>query len=499
LAARHHYDLIVIGHHLAGLVAAALVARRDKRVLVLPGGPGNGQVRLGSDHLPLDTAPCLDLNAPTIRQVFEELGVWQQIRRELRPLRTRTHLIDDSHRVSLTPGGKNLDAEAAREWPDYAATEAREEHLARADAAGEFLAEFLTQDSFLHPDGMWNRRLLARARECSYNYQPANEGDPLSSWLAAVMPWFINSDAGAIYPAVWHHLAGAFARGPSDLADGQSRLREMLIQRISTHAGGVKSSLKVSELHFKRGRIHGLSLLGKRDLYGCEHVLIACDPRRLVGECLPASALSDQVITQLEQAKPLAYRYGLYLEVPEHGLSPVLDGLVIHRPKDVGARGIGTTYMRIQPSRHAGHRWITLTHILAPDASLETQRELLIDRLDHAGILPFVRDHVRALFSPHDGRGLTDGSGQPIRGGSSEHIPHLPMDAIYPQLQADTALHDPSRLALLPHTTAVKNLSLASRLTFPGLGLMGEFAAGYAAASIVAQPSSGRASRRRFR
>ena len=46
MAARHHYDLIVIGHHLAGLVAAALVARRDKRVLVLPGGPGNGQVRL---------------------------------------------------------------------------------------------------------------------------------------------------------------------------------------------------------------------------------------------------------------------------------------------------------------------------------------------------------------------------------------------------------------------------------------------------------------------
>ncbi len=492
MAARHHYDLIVIGHHLAGLVAAALVARRDKRVLVLPGGPANGQVRLGSDHLQLDPAPCLDLNAHAIKQVFDELGVWQQIRRELRPLRTYTHLVANDHRLALAPGGKNFRAESAREWPGFAATDVLAQVLERAEEASTFLSELLAQDTFRHPDGLMNRRLLARANECRYNTAEATD-DPLHRWLAAIVPWLIHSDARAVHPAIWHYLSGAFARGPSDLADGQSRLREMLIQRITMHAGGVKSSLKVSELHFKRGRIHGLSLLGKRDLYGCENVLLACDPRRLVGECLPVTALSDQVVGRLEQARPLAYRYVLFVEVPTSGLSPVLDGLLIHRGDDVRETGVGTTYLRTQASRHAGHRWLTLTHICDPQQPLETMREYLLARMDEAGVLPFVHRHIRAQFSPHDGRGLTDGSSTPLRGGS-EHVPHLPMDAIYPA----TASNDVSSLALLPHTTAVKNLYLASRLTFPGLGLVGEFAAGYAAAAAIAQPATGR-TRRRFR
>ncbi len=495
VAARHHYDLIVIGHHLAGLVVAALVARRDKRVLVLPAGPANGQVRLGSDHLQLDPAPCLDLNAHAIKQVFDELGVWQQIRRELRPLRTRTHFVDDGHRLALTPGGKNFPAESAREWPGFPAQDTLSHYLARAEDATAYLSEFLQQDIFQHPDGMWNRRLLARAGANAYSHSESPTGDPVSTWLTAVLPWLIHSDARVVHPAVWHYLAGAFASGPSDLTDGQSRLREMLIQRISMHAGGVKSGVKVSELHFKRGRIHALSLLGKRDLYGCENILIACDPRHIVGESLPVSALSEQVIERLERARPIAYRYVLFVEVPTSGLSPVLDGLLLHRPDDVTQTGIGTTYLRIQPSRHAGHRWLTLTHIIDPNAPLESLREWLLDRLDAAGVLPFVQQHVRAQFSPHDGRGLTDGTGAPLRGGS-EHVPHLPMDAIYPTL-GDTA-HDPAGVALLPHTTAVKNLFLASRLTFPGLGLMGEFAAGYAAAAAIAQPSSKKA-RRRFR
>ena len=46
-------------------------------------------------------------------------------------------------------------------------------------------------------------------------------------------------------------------------------------------------------------------------------------------------------------------------------------------------------------------------------------------------------------------------------------------------------------VGLLPHSSGVKNLYFASRLTYPGLGIEGEFTAGWAAAGAVA--AAGRA------
>ena len=53
------------------------------------------------------------------------------------------------------------------------------------------------------------------------------------------------------------------------------------------------------------------------------------------------------------------------------------------------------------------------------------------------------------------------------------------------------ALHgEPSLgLGMLPHASGFKNLYFASRLTLPGLGLEGEFAAGTMAAGLVAPPA----------
>ncbi|MCH9686510.1 MAG: hypothetical protein K0V04_34070 [Deltaproteobacteria bacterium] len=78
----NHYDLVVLGSDVAGLVAAALVARRNKRVLVMPHGSAEGHVRLGNLTFGLDTAPVLHMGSPPVQRVFQELGLWQQIRRD---------------------------------------------------------------------------------------------------------------------------------------------------------------------------------------------------------------------------------------------------------------------------------------------------------------------------------------------------------------------------------------------------------------------------------
>ena len=70
-ATTNHYDLIVLGTDFAGLVAAALVARRGKRVLVIPHGPIDGRYRLARRGFSLDTAPLVHLGA--LESVVDQL------------------------------------------------------------------------------------------------------------------------------------------------------------------------------------------------------------------------------------------------------------------------------------------------------------------------------------------------------------------------------------------------------------------------------------------
>jgi flavin-dependent dehydrogenase len=87
----NHYDLIVLGADVAGLVAAALVARRGKRVLVLPHGPVEGVYRLAGRVLPYEVAPVVHLGTPPCERVLHELGLVQQMRRMAAPLAGFVH------------------------------------------------------------------------------------------------------------------------------------------------------------------------------------------------------------------------------------------------------------------------------------------------------------------------------------------------------------------------------------------------------------------------
>ena len=75
----NHFDVIVLGSDLPGLVAAALAAKRGRRVVVLPQGHAEGSVRLGPHAFRLDDAPQLGLTGVLGRRVFEELGLWAQM------------------------------------------------------------------------------------------------------------------------------------------------------------------------------------------------------------------------------------------------------------------------------------------------------------------------------------------------------------------------------------------------------------------------------------
>ena len=114
-------------------------------------------------------------------------------------------------------------------------------------------------------------------------------------------------------------------------------------------------------------------------------------------------------------------------------------------------------------------------------------RETVLEELHARGVLPFMREHVTVVHSPHDGRPATDGYGVPLSGQAADAAVQRPMAPLY-GYDAEPVLG----VAVLPVATAIRNLSVAARLSCPGLGVEGQLITALAAANRIAPPSKAR-------
>jgi phytoene dehydrogenase-like protein len=494
-ATTNHYDLIVLGTDFAGLVAAALVARRGKRVLLIPHGPIDGRYRLARRGFALDTAPLVHLRCPAVRRVFEELGLWTQIRREHRAIEELVHWALPEHRLDLEPAGEGWEQEIEREFPRDPVAEAWEHRRQWSEATDELLDELLGSDNALVADGFWGRRFLNRVS----SQLPAADFDelgpltvdhPLRAQSRAVEAWLQHLVPAQLGKAASLRLSRLWDRGPKDRSGGAPSLREQLIQRLELKSGEVKPNLRVAEILHKRGRVTGISLLGKRDRYGCDHMVVATDPRRLIDGPLVRESLPKPMQVSLANIETAARRFVLHLDIDERGIGPGLEGLVVSVPRGArpaAASGIGHLYLRMEPGPREGLRSLSVVRVLGPEESTEDMRERILAELGERGILPFAEPWLRLVHSPHDGREATDGAGRRLEALGGDTALRLTMDPLYRLTGGEPSLG----VGLLPHSSGIKNLYFASRMTYPGLGLEGEFAAGWAAAGAVA--TAGRA------
>jgi len=491
----NHYDLIVLGSDISGLVAAALVARRGRRVLVIPHGSAEGTYRLGGQPLSLRTAPVVHMGTPPVRRVFQELGLLQQVRRQHASVDGLIHWVLPEQRLDFEPAEANRSAELGREWPEDLIGDALAHQAGWRDAVGDVLDQLLSTDNGLVADGFWGRRFLARVA----SQLPGPETDelgplppthPLREATRAFEPWLLHLNPQQLGKAASLRLGALWGLGPEDLPRGQVRVRELLLQRIGLHSGEVKPELRVGELLLKRGRVTGVSLLGKRDRYGCDHLIVATDPKRLFDGVLAPEQAPRALLATIAAIEAVAYRYVMHLEILEEGLSPALAGMVLCLPRQgegdsrKAPIGLDRTFLRLEPGSTEGTRRVSIERIIPAQAPLQRLREHTLDELDERGILPFCRPHIRWMHSPHDGREAMDGRGAPRHDLRSSIGIAQPMEAIY-------HFNGPPTLGVgvLPYQSGIKSLYLASRLTLPGLGLEGEFAAGVAAAGLVAPPA----------
>src|SRR5207244_3945966 len=95
------YDVVVLGDELAGAIAAAHLARRGFRVLVVCSLPVERDT-LGPYHLPRAPLALTGLEAPALKRLLNDLSLLQLLRRRVEPNHPAFQLLLPDHRLDVS-------------------------------------------------------------------------------------------------------------------------------------------------------------------------------------------------------------------------------------------------------------------------------------------------------------------------------------------------------------------------------------------------------------
>jgi len=150
-AASKHYDVVVLGGDIGALAAAALLARRSWRVLML--GHGYKRATYTYDRLVLARRPFafLAASSPAWGRILVELAQSQTFRRRLSSLDPMLQVLGTDLRLDLPPDQQLFAREIDREFPAVRrVVDDLYAELSRTNAAGDATFE---RDAVWPPGG----------------------------------------------------------------------------------------------------------------------------------------------------------------------------------------------------------------------------------------------------------------------------------------------------------------------------------------------------------
>lgn len=268
-----HYDVAVIGTQLSGIIAAALLAKRGRRVLLIDHGESATTYRRGGRNLPLlpTLLPTLD-QAPHVQRVHDELGLGPELRALARPSEAAFQTILPRHRLDVTSAPDAILAELKLEFPDVA--DAIGHFFTRLVAIDATITDYLSANPPL-PPSTWLQRLrgqISRRQvmhldapfETEVLLEGIPEDHPVRTVLLGPLAFFSHlwPDQPSTFQAA--RLIARYFRGVSTVQDGAAGITRLLLAAAERSGVSVRPGAVVRKISSRGRRLHELVIEDER-------------------------------------------------------------------------------------------------------------------------------------------------------------------------------------------------------------------------------------------
>ena len=496
------YDAVVLGRSLGSLVVAALLSRRDFRVLLVGQGQRPLTYRFDGRLLGRRSFTLLFGATPVWRRVLHELAQSPQFRRRAQAADPMFTVLADRVRLELAPDVELFAREVEREFAEVRqVVDELYTTIASVNAAADTAFE---REGIWPPGGLWERFQTGQAAALL----PFNGGerttDLLSKFpsghlfreIAAVPAAFAGHLAGAAaeLPALaFARLHGAWARGTFALEGGELELESFLVERIVAHGGVVALDRRAENIVIQRGTATGVLLDGDIEVTGAGAVITD-----QWGEALAELSQGKGITRAAERDWPrLSPEVGRFVvsAVVRKELLPVplpRESFVLPPGSPRDPRKLALHLQWFEPATLAegapvreGEALLIAEALLparGPLTLLEA-RAAVLDSLRTA--LPFFDEHVRIVDSVHDGLPLYD-----LSAGGRREIDRIHLEGAAPgaePMRRQWVIDPPGYRGLAgePLRGPIPGTYLVGSSVLPALGQEGELLAAASVAELI--------------
>lgn len=503
-----HYDVAVLGAGVGALTAAALLARRSWRVVVL--GQGWRPPAYSFEGVTLARRPFTFLasSSPAWGRVLIELAQSQTFRRRVSPLDPMFQVLGPKLRLEVPPDVQLFAREIDRAYPEVRrVVDELYVELARTNAAADTAFE---RDLVWPPGRFWERRETERVAATLPHLDTARASSLLAEFPRdhdyrgiVDVPARFASHSVSLPEFALARLHAAWTRGVAALAGGEAELVDFLLERVRTHGGETRLDDRVTRLAHKRGHVAGVVVEGDEDVTGVDFVVTDHTTRGLL-DLASDFEPPRRALGELPHLVPAERRFVLSMVVRDEGLPAPLSEESFLLPAGPTHLGSGPN-----PVLHL-QRWrppcgIEGATVLVAEAMLTEGGHLPVSRAREAimatveAMLPFVDRHYLVIDSPHDGRPLWD-----LRSGALREVDRALLRAGGGSLEAEpmaarwrvepAAFHG---LGGEPLRAPLGGAFGVGPSTLPGLGQEGELLAAWGAARLITRTDKRRERMRR--
>lgn len=412
--ASRHYDVVVLGRSLGALLAAALLARREFRVLLLGQGELPPRYRVQGRTLARRSFNLLAATSPVFRRVIQELAQTQKFRRLTTPLDPMFSYVGSDVRFEIPPDIDLFTREIEREFPEVRQPIA--EFYADVSRLNGIADAAFEREAVWPPGTVLERLETGRSASALPSIKDGDADFPLLdrlpqdhafrdvARLPALFACHYGTDARTLPPLALARLHGAWTRGVHTLPGGEGALEDFLIERIVAHGGACRLRSSATDLVVRRGKVIGIREDGEEEHVGTEAVV-----SNLSGEALAELSGGEGVTKRARENWPRVEVVGGHFVVALRVDPKLWPAPLGHESFLVpGATELPTLHLSRLPDgddlESDQKSLLLLAKTIVQNPLLDRRfgaREAVLATLRET--FPFLDQHLWLVDSPHDG------------------------------------------------------------------------------------------------